>query len=112
MDDYEGRMGAPALCGRDRAEVFSHPFVAQPAGEGNVGWGVTVNARHRSLDAIPFNTSIRADMELWHWDKETCVNYALASFYYIMPGSSRNIEPDIVSVRRPVVLTSDDIDCD
>lgn len=46
--------------GGDRAEVFFHPFVAQPAGEGNVSRGVTVNSRHSSLDAIPFNTSVRA----------------------------------------------------
>ncbi|MFO7922164.1 MAG: glycoside hydrolase family 172 protein [Bacteroidales bacterium] len=95
-----------------RPEVFSHPFVAQPAGYGNFSRGVTVNSRHRSLDAIPFNASIKADVELWHWDKETCTNYALASFYYIMPGFTRNIEPSVVSVRRPVALNSDDIDCD
>jgi len=95
-----------------RPEVFSHPFVAQPAGGGNVSRGLTVNSRHRSLDAIPFNASVKADMELWHWNKETCMNYSLASFYYIMPGFISNIEPSVVSVRRPVALNTNDIDCD
>jgi hypothetical protein len=95
-----------------RPEAFSHPFVAQPAGGGNVSRGVTVNSRHRSLDAIPFNASVKADMELWHWNKETCMNYALSGFYYIMPAFSSNIEPSVVSVRRPVALTTNDIDCE
>jgi hypothetical protein len=95
-----------------RPEVYSHPFVAQPAGYGNFGWGVTVNSRHRSLDAIPFNTSIKADMELWHWDEETCTNYALSGFYYIMPGFARNIEPDISGAENPVAVQRGDLECE
>ena len=95
-----------------RPEVYSHPFVAQPAGYGNFGWGVTVNSRHRSLDAIPFNTSIKVDMELWHWDKETCTNYAASTFYYVLPGFTTNIEPDISGVRNPVAVRRGDLICD
>jgi hypothetical protein len=95
-----------------RPEAFSHPFVAQPSGYGNFGRGVTVNTRHRSLDAIPFSSSIKADMELWHWDEKACTNFALSSFYYILPGFTRNIEPDIAGVRNPVAVSRGDLDCD
>ena len=29
-----------------------------------MNWGITVNMRHRSLDAIPFNKSISANIEM------------------------------------------------
>src|SRR5204862_86984 len=50
-----------------RQESFSHPFLSQPVGIGNMNYGVTVNMRHRSLDAIPFNSSISSNIEMWHW---------------------------------------------
>jgi hypothetical protein len=95
-----------------RPEAYSHPFVAQPSGYGNFGRGVTVNARHRSLDAIPFNTSIKVDMELWHWDEHTCTNYSASTFYYVLPGFTRNVEPDISAVRNPVAVHRGDLVCD
>lgn len=67
-----------------RPEPFSHPLIAQPAGYGNFNPGMTVNIRYRILDAIPFNESIKADIELWHWVK-TKINYSLTSYYYLMP---------------------------
>jgi hypothetical protein len=90
-----------------RKEPFSHPFLAQPEGTGNMSWGLTVNMRHRSLDAIPFNTSISSNIELWHW-ANIYMNYALTTFYYIMPPFYRNIIPDIESVRHPVVFSKND----
>ena len=45
---------------------------------------MSVNMRYRILDAIPFNESIRADIELWHWVK-TVIDYGVTSFYYISP---------------------------
>ena len=38
-----------------RQESFSHPFLSQPVGIGNMNWGPTINMRHRSLDAITFD---------------------------------------------------------
>ena len=67
-----------------RPEPFSHPFIAQPAGYGNFHPGMTVNMRYRVLDAIPFNESIKADIELWHWVKTT-IDYGVTSFYYLLP---------------------------
>ena len=35
-----------------RPGAFLPPFSSQPVGTGNTNWGLTVNMRHRSLDAI------------------------------------------------------------
>ncbi|MBN1185393.1 MAG: DUF2961 domain-containing protein [Bacteroidales bacterium] len=87
-------------------EPFSHPFISQPTGAGNFMPEMTVNMRHRSLDAIPFNTSISSNIEMWHWDS-TCINYALTSYYYIQRPFEINIKPDIKSVQRPVATTKE-----
>jgi hypothetical protein len=76
-----------------------------------MSWGVTINMRHRSLDAIPFNTSISSDIELWHW-ANIRMNYALTTFYYIMPPFNQNIVPGIESVQHPVVLSKIDFNLD
>ncbi len=90
-----------------RQEPFSHPFISQPIGTGNMSWGPTVNMRHRSLDAIPFTKTISSNIELWHW-ASVKMNYALTSYFYIIPPFRTNILHDIESVRRPVALSKID----
>ena len=90
-----------------RREPFSHPFISQPVGIGNMASGVSINMRHRSLDAIPFEKSISSNIELWHW-AIIKMNYALTSYYYIKLPFETNIKPDIESVRRKVVISRDD----
>ena len=90
-----------------RQDPFSHPFLSQPVGTGNMSSGVTVNMRHRSLDAIPFKSSISSNIELWHW-ASVRMNYALTSFYYIIPPFRQNIIRDIESVNHKVVLLKND----
>ncbi|NQU87961.1 MAG: DUF2961 domain-containing protein, partial [Mariniphaga sp.] len=100
-EDYYGY----AWC---RPEKFSHPFIAQPTGAGNFHPGMSVNMRYRSLDAIPFNSGIKSDIEMWHWVK-TKVNYAMTSFWYVFSGFESNILPDIDAVMNPVALARTDI---
>lgn len=90
-----------------RPEPFSHPFISQPEGKGNTDWGLTVNLRYRSLDAIPFHTSIRSNIELWHW-ATVPINFALTSFWYVQIPYECNISPDIKSVQYPVALSPKD----
>jgi hypothetical protein len=90
-----------------RRESFSHPFLSQPVGTGNMTAGVVVNMRHRSLDAIPFCKSISANIELWHW-ADIKMNYALTTYYYILPPYEINIKPDTESVKRKVVVSGND----
>lgn len=92
-----------------RPESFSHPFLSQPQGTGNTSWGLTVNMRLRSLDAIPFNTSISSNIELWHWADVT-INYALTTFWYVQPPFKINILPDIEGVQFPVARSSKDLE--
>ncbi len=100
-EDYYGY----AWC---RPEVFSHPFIAQPAGYGSFHPGMSVNMRYRSLDAIPFQTEINSNIEMWHWVK-TQMNYAQSAFWYAKPGFVSSDKPDEESVKTPVALKRPDI---
>jgi hypothetical protein len=91
-----------------RPEPFSHPFLSQPVGTGNTNWGVTVNMRHRSLDALPFTKSINVNMELWHWASIT-MNYAVTTYWYVEHPYLINIEPDVEAVQYPVAKSKGDL---
>lgn len=93
-EDYYGY----AWC---RPAPFSSPFHAQPCGEGNLEIGFSVNSRFRVLDAIPFSTSLKFDMELWHW-VDTTMDYAPTVFWYGDSGSSCNILPMLCEAKRVV----------
>ncbi|MEK7467340.1 MAG: glycoside hydrolase family 172 protein [Planctomycetota bacterium] len=64
---------------------FSAPYHAQSRcdGPGNRGW-TSVNRFH-ILDDIPFEKSIRFDMEVWHWD-DCVMGYATTAYWYAEPG--------------------------
>lgn len=66
------------------AERFVHPLLAQPYGGGARGGGEVVNLRTRILDAVPFTSSLRFDMEMWHWG-DTFVDYDSVVFAYLRP---------------------------
>ena len=71
--------------------IFSAPFHAQPtAGRGQQGH--VTNTRSRSLDAIPFDKSLKLDIEVWHW-AHTNVGYAAATHWYARPGATWNRPP-------------------
>jgi len=84
-----------------RSQPFSHPFVCQPEGTGNTSRGLTVNMRHRSLDAIPFSSSISSNIELWHWANVT-MNIALTAYWYVSVPFEINRTPNIQAVQFPV----------
>ncbi len=67
-----------------RPEEFEHPLIAQPSGAGNFHPGMSVNMRYRILDAIPFEESLKAYIEMWHWVRTT-VSFSLTSYYYLLP---------------------------
>ena len=68
---------------------FEGPFHAQPRVDGPVELGHTTVFRSRSLDAIPFNKSLRMDMEVWH-HRSVEVAYAASTWYYARPGATDN----------------------
>jgi hypothetical protein len=91
-----------------RPEYFEHFLIAQPDGSGNFHTGMTINMRHRLLDAIPFNTSLKFDLELWHW-AATKVNYGVVSYWYMKPGGKCLIEPDPEVAKIPVSLKRENL---
>ena len=94
-----------------RPNPFSHPFISQPVGDGNEGnsnnGGLTVNMRHRGLDAIPFTKSINMNMELWHW-ATTPMNYAVTTYWYAFRPVDVKIKPDIKTVQNRVTQSTAD----
>ena len=68
-------------------ETFESGFVSQPIADGNNAAGRTVNSRVRALDTVPFNGSLKFDMELYHW-QETNVDFASTAYWYGRPGAS------------------------
>ncbi len=100
-EDYYGY----AWC---RPEPFSHPFIAQPTGEGNFNPGMTVNMRYRNLDAIPFTSKLSSNIELWHW-VPAIMNYALTSYFYVLPGYHINIKADPEAVMLKVPVNKNDL---
>lgn len=102
-EDYYGY----AWC---RPEVFAdHPFIAQPDGSGNFDPGYTNNVRFRSLDAIPFERSLKFDMEMWHWTKAV-IHFSPVTFWYISPGNVKNIPHSKLSdASLPVAMSREDV---
>jgi hypothetical protein len=77
------------------AEHFSSPFIAMPERDlkGRDNWmGFTTTSRIRALDAIPFETSLKFDMEIWNW-ADCQVGYSATSFWYARPGATSNRVP-------------------
>ncbi|MFN8239293.1 MAG: DUF2961 domain-containing protein [Bacteroidales bacterium] len=92
-----------------RQEPFSHPFISQPVGTGNMTWGVTVNMRHRMLDAIPFSKSVDARLEMWHW-ADIRMNFALTSYFYFTPEGISGNAGEISGARNKVSITREDFE--
>ncbi len=84
---------------------FEAPFHAQPRAEGPRNYGHVTNSRTRALDAIPFTSDLRFDMEIWHWAK-TRVDYAITTYWYGAPGARSNRSPEPEEAAHPVTLYS------
>jgi hypothetical protein len=86
------------------AEHFSSPFIAMPLRDhlGRDDWtGFTTTTRERLLDDIPFDRSLKFDMEIWHW-ADCKVEYSVATFWYARPGATTNRGPAFQEAARPL----------
>jgi hypothetical protein len=85
-------------------EPFHHYFHAQPRCDGRQhgnNWGCTTVSRIRSLDAIPFDRSLKFDMELWHW--APCdMSYSATTFFYGRPATTHNRPADPKAAATPM----------
>jgi hypothetical protein len=77
------------------AHYFSSPFMSTPERDGTTqeDWrGYTTDSRLRLLDAIPFRSGLKHDMEIWD-GADTQVDYAVGTFWYARPGAESNRAP-------------------
>jgi hypothetical protein len=85
-EDYYGyAYGAPI--------VFSEPFHAQPRVDLYAHMGHRTNTRSRSLDAVPFEKSLRFDIESWGCFPGIKMAYAGTTYWYGRPGATCNYGP-------------------
>ena len=101
-EDYYGYAWA-------KPDFFDAPFHAQPCGDGAQDGGFVSNLRWRGLDVIPFEFSLKVDMELWHW-ADTRVNFAPTTFFYALAGATTNVDFSAKEAERLVKLTAEEID--
>lgn len=85
-------------------DFYEHPFHAQPRShiydklnrkktdERNT-LGFSTETRTRSLDVMPFESSLQLDMEIWHWE-ECDMGYAVGIYWYGDLNTKSNREPD------------------
>lgn len=85
----------------DQGTFFESPFHAEPRWEGNARKGFVTVTRTRGLDAIPFERSLKLDMEIWHWSA-TRVTYAAATHWYARPGGTCRHGPAADEAARPI----------
>ena len=85
-------------------EPFESAYHAQIRSDGYVygnNYGTSTVARLRALDAIPFRTSLKFDMEVWHWS-DTRISQSAVVYFYAKPGVIKSVKPDPASARRDV----------
>lgn len=66
---------------------FVRPYHAQPRCDGPGNRGHTVVNRFHLFDPIPYRTSLKFDMEMWHWADVKCT-WAYTAYWYARPGGS------------------------
>lgn len=69
-----------------RPDLFSHPYCGQPLDSGPDTSGYVSNHRFQVLDAIPFEKSFVALMELWAHNRTPGLSYARIAYHYARPG--------------------------
>ena len=87
------------------ARQFSSPFLSMPRRDGTArdDWrGYTTTSRVRLLDEIPFQKSLKFDMEIWDWEA-TKLGYSAATFWYARPGATSNRKPMPEEAASPIV---------
>lgn len=65
--------------------VFHHPYHAQSRCDGPGNRGFTKVQRFHVVDDIPFEKSIRFDLEVWHW-ADCEIGFGTVAFWYAEPG--------------------------
>ncbi|MCP5535225.1 MAG: DUF2961 domain-containing protein [Akkermansiaceae bacterium] len=94
--------------GGQSTDFYHHPFHAQPRayvynklnrkkGNERNTMGYSVETRSRSLDTIPFGSSIKLDMEVWSWT-DCNMGYGVGVYWYAFAATTSNRQPEPVEV--------------
>ena len=70
-----------------RPGLFSNPYCGQPLDSGPDTSGYISNHRFQVMDAIPFEKSFAAFMELWAHNRTPGLSYARIGYHYARPGA-------------------------
>ncbi|MFC1762467.1 glycoside hydrolase family 172 protein [Planctomycetota bacterium] len=90
-------------------DFYQHPFHAQPraykynklnrktAEREDNNLGCSVETRSRALDTMPFGSSLKLDMEVWHW--ANCeMGYGVGAYWYGFTDTTSNRKSEPVEV--------------
>ncbi len=69
------------------SQLFQQPYHNQLRCDGPGNRGYTCVSRYQISDDIPFTTSLRFDLEIWHW-ADVLADFADVAFWYQLPGGS------------------------
>ena len=86
------------------ANYWASPFMSMPLRDftGRENWsGFTTTSRVRLLDSIPFEKSLKFDMEVWDW-ADCKLAYSVACFWYAFRGATSNRVPMPEQASRPL----------
>ena len=86
------------------ARHFGSPFISMPQRDGasREDWrGYTTTSRLRLLDGVPWQRSLKFDMEIWDW-AATKLAYSVGTFWYARPGAGSNRRPMPEEAARPI----------
>ncbi|MCH8979791.1 MAG: DUF2961 domain-containing protein, partial [Armatimonadetes bacterium] len=67
------------------------PYHTQPSAGSPKNFGHISNNRWHLLDPITFTTSLKFDMEIWHW-QEVHATFAATSYWYATAGATGPVE--------------------
>ena len=70
-----------------RPDLFADPYCGQPLDSGPDTAGYISNHRFQVLDAVPFDKSLAAMIELWAHSPTPGLSYARIAYYYARPNS-------------------------
>ena len=68
-----------------RPDLFANPYCGQPLDSGPDTAGFISNHRFQVLDAVPFDKSLAAILELWAHSPTPGLSYARIAYYYARP---------------------------
>jgi len=81
-EDYYNTSWAPVV-------LYQTPFANAPRADNPDSYGYNTFTRTRILDAIPFSTSFRMDMEMLGWENGSA-DFAATTYWYGFEGASDN----------------------